>query len=83
MRVERVHGVVLGRGEHASVEDERLGVYRGVERALPRLVRRKELRLGGVVTGSLRVPVIHGPTRTGEGGHRARGERGCKRGDEN
>ena len=41
MRVERVHRVVLGRAEHASVEREGLRVDGGVEIARPRAMRRE------------------------------------------
>ena len=64
MRVERVHRVVLGRGEHAPVEHERLRVDRGVEVVRPRLVRGEQRGLRRVVPGALRVPVVDGPGRT-------------------
>ena len=83
VRVERVHRVVLGRGEHAPVEDERLCVDRGVERSLPGLVRGKQLRLGRVVARALRVAVDDRPGRAGEGRRGSGGEHQCERGGEN
>ena len=65
VRVERVHRVVLGRGDDAAGEHDRLAVDVLIEVRRPRLVRGQQRRLGRVVAGVGGVAVIRRPRAAG------------------